>query len=233
MLLESGLLIGLAGITWLGARYPRYFLPLFLFSASLIMAAFYPVPSIHPLYFILVGGILLFCFLLIRLRATSLRATIQLTVHSLAALCEQLFDFFLQPTAADQVYLFEKRFHDKKMHFMRRLQRLRASVSSTPFHPATWLLQHLERVYDILLESAQLRMRVGDQTTWQVCAMELSTIANVMQQWFRTIQAVSCANMSLPVEQLAVAIMRLEENNDQILQVIAPDPLCLHSLFIV
>jgi len=137
-------------------------------------------------------------------------ALTKLALLNLQYLSRDIFDCFLQRDYSDNQYMYERRLHEQKIKFMQTVVRLK----KIDVHQVT----KLNRLFEILLDCAQLRGRVSDFSIFQVCEHELQMINAAINRL-----------LSIPlvndVEPLLEAINRLEENYQQVLLVTAKEPL--------
>lgn len=143
------------------------------------------------------------------------------------------FDCLIDPEYVDNIYLYERRVHDRKKQWMRVMGRIREALSllstamSQDEREANERLVRLqEKLYENMMDFAQLRRRVTDYTSLSVCSQELNDIANEINRLFegvikRFYQQHLFANESV----LEMKIKRLDDSYQHVLQVAVREPL--------
>lgn len=224
---------------FLAQRYPTYALLFFLVSLFAILAAIPVIPltlNADRTLYILAGAFIsgffqiLFAFNFIH---DELRICLQRVLTSLARLTDETFSCFLRPEYVDNIYLFERRLHVQKYKFMQAMDKLRnlAKAAEGTMHLAEketiqQTITRLEQLFDAVIDCSQLRRRVSDHTTFEVCAVELKAISKDIERIFaEMIEMPKNKKRELDTSQLASDIKRFEENYLNVLQVTAREPL--------
>ncbi len=211
----------IAGGTWVNQSRNRYFFPTLLIGIFTIFAAIHSVPwsqEVSRLLFTMAATIIvLICQLLFwrNFFQYEINCRTQVLLRQLRFLTQEIFFCFLQPEYATNLYLFERRLHVKKKRFMQAFIRLRVIQANSV------IILKLEKIYDILLDCAQLRRRVKDYHLFSLCLTEFKAISEELNKLFTTLSFTS-PNSTADLEQ---TIYRLEETYLHVLQVTSPDPI--------
>lgn len=159
-------------------------------------------------------------------------------VQELRKLSEEIFENCLVSEYGDSVYLFERRLHLQKNKTMRAFDKLRQWMLLKSWHAnekeaLQALTTRLHHLYALLLDCAQLRFRITDYTTLDICKQEMTEVAHELDILFAVCMK---PHRKIPSDELKLALLeqkikRLEENYQHVLQVAAPEPL-IFLLFI-
>lgn len=234
--------------TTLGYYYQRLCLASFIINVFAIFALSLPLSSVDNIArigFIAAGtGIVLCCHIVTTwpFAMRALRLSVTQAIASFAALSNQVFMCFLQQDYQEAIYLFEARLHYKKLRFLQAQDKIRFCTHVSRKHRAiiAKLLANFARLHDIMLDCAQLRYRVSDQTVFQICDNELSMIATslhtLLSRMVTTRRCLAAQQNQLTDDSdaFAASITQLEDNYYHVLQVAAHEPLgfllFIHSL---
>jgi hypothetical protein len=203
------LLIITTACAYFTKRFPEFVLPLFLINLFALLGVYFPPASgeaIMQLQFACEGAaiaLLFQCIFWPYYKKNESDALIHAAKLSLRKLNEAIFSCFLQPGYLENKYFYESNLRVHKNKFMRAMLGEKNSA-------------HLNELYAILLDCAQLRGRVSDFTIFQVCSVELTAIYEAMDALL--------AGKVKDTEVLAGCIDRLEDNYQHVLRVTAKEP---------
>jgi len=155
-----------------------------------------------------------------------------ITLRALQELSEEIFSCLLQTDYPQQIYLYERRLHlqkNKVIAAFAQLSRVLLCRSNQPEAKqqlAQIILLQCNKLYDLLLDCAQLRWRLTDYTALGLCSVEISGVLNALIVLFSSLKK-SClsAEQVVDINILEQKINQLEENYQQVLQVTTPEPL--------
>jgi hypothetical protein len=196
-------------------RHPEYSLSYFLINLFALLGACFPpshAEEAQCLLFLASGAfiplVLQFIFLP-GFKKRESQAFFHIAMQCLSDLNRDIFACFLERDYPDNKYQYEKRLHSQKMRLMQ-------TVSHSKKIGLTFA-NELTRIFEILLDLAQLRGRVSDFSIFQVCAIELTAIQDAMDQLL--------SGKSKDTERLFECIQRFEETYQHVLTVTAKEPL--------
>lgn len=226
-------------------RYPYYFLIPFTITLFTIVASLQRVPlslNVDRALYIVAGTLvatLLQSFLLFKKKYGELFFSLKCVLLSLSSLTQDIFACLLYPEYVDNVYLFERRIHGQKYRFFQSITQLRGishyvekKIQLNERQVLQEVLNKLEMLFDVIVDCGQLRNRVSDYSTFQLCAEELGGITKELKNIFdQLINQSHLNNTQVDVTLLKGKIKRFEENFTNVLQVSAKDPL-IFLLFI-
>lgn len=158
---------------------------------------------------------------------------LQTAIFNLKQLNSDIFTCFFQVEYSDNIYLFERRIHEAKNKFIQSIGFARKAYKSKAKKMSEdersrieESLRKTDKLFDILLDCAQLRRRVSDHTIFLLCVEELKTIAveidNALTEIMRKLRN---RNYQLQSLKLSPQITRLEDSYQNILRVSAREPL--------
>lgn len=168
-----------------------------------------------------------------------IRALIVRSLLNLKLLNNQIFSCFLESAYPDNIYLFERRIHAWKNAYMQSIGKLKClsnlvQSKLTPEKRTSLekMIVKLDLLYDTILDYGQLRRRVTDHTTFDLCEAELTALEQEIGKLLAEVGGIfRYKNPLLDTAGLAVKINRFEENYQHVLQVSAREPL-VFMLFI-
>lgn len=132
-------------------------------------------------------------------------------IKKLNAFSEDIFTCFINKSYHKALYLFERRLHLQKVKCMKALLVLDKYNQD---EEKSAINHKLNLIFLIIIDCSLLRFRVADHSTYGVCRDELISIAE---------------NINISKKQdgsaLRIAISRLKDNYEQVLQVAAAQPL--------
>lgn len=218
-----------------------YFIILILFL-TVIVQQYQPDYSIHSLivslfaiistsvkpdtYMILLGGGLVLGFQLLNWPFYLLneqKFTQRKVIKHLRDLNQEIFACFLEPSYKNNLYLYERRIHVQAHALLRSLNALRDIDLVKLFKGNEKKSQtyQLEALYANTLDYGQLRLRVTDQATFELCQKEMKTISLAITQIYNMYPIISNARLDF----LHQSIKNFEENYQQVLQVTSANPI--------
>lgn len=162
-----------------------------------------------------------------------LRSLMVKSLTNLQKINASIFDCLIDPEYVDNIYLYERRVHDRKKQWMRVMGRIRESLSllsSAMSHDERVANEKLvglqEKLYENMMDFGQLRRRVTDYTSLSVCSQEFNEIANEINRLFNSVikhfyHQQLFANESV----LEMKIKRLDDSYHHVLQVAVREPL--------
>jgi uncharacterized membrane protein YccC len=240
----TGLLIGvvlliLALCTYVGQVYTRYSTAALIISIFTILSSSIWIPSADNTqrFFAMSVGVGIVVILQILYGPYTLTQQWYLQwiayLRTLRNLNDEIFSCFLQPEYPDNIYLFERRLHVRKMECLQTLTKMRKTIQQAQRcnkqnQAASWqpILQQLEILFSNVLDYAQLRRRVTDFATFSICSQELSQIFQALTQIFKDAETVKGRHtIEMDVNILRQYIHRLEENYHHVLQIASREPL--------
>ena len=195
--------------TYFGLKYTQYFI--YFFSITLITMILNGAHLTwqHEVHFIVCGGaiavglVFLQWLLIPGFRVRAVRSCRIKTLHALDGMSQALFVCLTNTDYKEDLYVFERRIHVQKTKYFSRVYRL---IRLKNCHS-----EHLPevRLFNLLMECAQLRRRVSDHTIFSLCRNELLAIAKAMSQIF--------CNMKWVIQQKS-EVIDTEILNEQINQ---------------
>lgn len=164
------------------------------------------------------------CIFLPAFYRSEINAKIYQMIESLVKLTDEIFACFLQPAYAENTYSYERRIHVQKKRFIGLLQyAIQMDTKKNHYHA---MLVSLEKIFELLLSCALLRVRVTDQTIFAVCHQELTDIYEELRlNLNEMLNVFKRKNSYLNTQGLLDRIERLENNYQTVLQVTAYEPL--------
>lgn len=139
--------------------------------------------------------------------------------YYLRELNKDIFACFFNSDYQNQIYAFEHRIHAQKRQLFTWLQKLKSLTTSNAIDCA----KRIEKVTDLTLDYAQLRTRIKDPSTFELCAKELTALMASIDEVYAELIKIKPKPAVLQI--LADKIAEFENNYQQILQVAARDPL--------
>jgi hypothetical protein len=151
------------------------------------------------------------------------RSSVSLLLSAFKQLSNEIIASLLEPDYIEERYIFERRIHIQKNKCMRAMLRVHAhpcALKSTPF-----FFTQLNFLFDILLDCAQLRRRIGDDKIIEGCKQDLVALNLALDKaWLAMIKG-QLSKLKSNLRVLKWQIDRLEEVYQHVLQVTAHDPL--------
>lgn len=218
--------------------YPRYFVSVFIISLLILISVSFPVnwQQLNLRYNYLILGALItvmvhFIFLTNYYTNELNYAFIQ-CLTQLRDLNKEIFATLLEPHYKTQLYLFERRLHMQKNNYIRWIDRLRVMSCLNKAKNKTknfkWDQYHhqLNNLYDVLLDYSQLRYRLSDYSTLELCRSEMTALFVATDTLFYSLTDKALSE-EIPnfLQALNEQIKRFEENFLHVLQVSAADPM--------
>lgn len=150
-------------------------------------------------------------------------------LKALRRLNDDIFACFLEPAYQDNTYLFEHRIHVQKNHLLVSLIALRKNLlpeTNAVAHSCSVMVMQLDKLFDLMLDYAQLRRRVSDNAIFSVCFVELLGIRDEINKLLSDmVSTFPKGNFHLSTQGLLEKINRFEEVYQSVLQVSAREPL--------
>lgn len=220
-------------------RYPRYFLQALIINLFVILASSALVSlSENTERFVLismgvgVAALLQIIFYPYFVR-NELQAYVLITLRHLKKLNTDIFSCLLEPEYPDNIYLYERRLHTSKNHFIQALSRLRevTQLAETKLNNVEkaeheLLLLNLDLLFENMLDYSQLRRRVTDYTTLSICSQELT---NISREIDKSIYGLICHFSDKKIypdtSKLTQYVNQLENNYHNVLQIASREPL--------
>ena len=230
-LLASYLFVITAIAIYLSQQYPQHAYPIFIVNLFAILSSYHlslasDLSSFEKIIAFSLGVLVVLIWQIIfsyGFLQSEWRATVLAAIARLKRLNQEIFACLLHAEYSENVYIFERRLHAQKEKFMQCVVAL-SGMKKTALEAT--VLRKLNRLYDIMLDYAQLRRRVGDYTVLGVCSIELTEIEKEISILFSTVsKRMSNKVYHVNTDALAQSIQRLESNYQQALQVTARDPL--------
>lgn len=159
-----------------------------------------------------------------------LKITLRHTLLSLQHLFDQLFVCFLAEDFVEHNYVYERRLHVRKNQYLYLIRILKENslkiknTTTQEFYLS--LINKLDRIFDVLEDCAQLRYRVKDHYTFQLCAKELIAITEAIDKEFQEISSAIDMNRKAETSDMLMnAISALEGNYQHVLKTSTHEPL--------
>ena len=219
-------------------KYPTYFLSAFIVNLLAILAMQHSLPFTENVTrgaYVLVGAtISIICQIIFwpRFMRNEWRSHINMTLQNMTSLTDDIFACLLEPDYPENIYLYERRIHLQKDAFLRNLIKLKHFIHQSSTLPPvektrlTSVAARLDHLFDIILDAAQLRRRITDYATLEVCKRELDTINHEINKIYsHLIAATKARDYKIDTLPLQHAIIRLDESYQSIIQVTAREPL--------
>lgn len=200
---------------------PRYFFNALIISLIAIISI-----SVTPdSYMMLLAGGIVLAFQLILwpfFLSYEMKLSQKWVIRHLRELNQEIFACFLAPHYKNNLYLYEHRIHDQTQQVLRWLDRLRHLELMKLIKSKTKenITVKFETFYANTLDFGQLRLRVTDQATFELCQKEMKTISLALNQIYRQYPKLTSAAL----ESFNQSIKRFEENYQQVLQVASTNP---------
>ena len=162
-----------------------------------------------------------------------LKPLLVISIRELKKLNREIFSCLLEPEYAENIYLYERRLHLKKIQFLHAMSRLRdittlAETRLSDAEKATheWWLTKLDLLFENMIDYSQLRRRVTDYSTFSVCTQEMKNIAEEISRCLDAVIAHVKGRKYFPnANQLNAYLDQLETHYHHVLQVASPEPL--------
>jgi hypothetical protein len=225
----SFVLLMVACLTYAGLQFPRYFYCFFIVNVALVLAvglhlswAQFPPLSLTILTMTLLFSLTQLClipgFTKRQTRALSVQA-----VRSLDHVQRAILTCLIEADYADSLYVYERRLHVSKRDYFKVMTALRpflAEVSHAGF------LNQISRMFDVLMDMAQLRRRVSDVTVFALCRNECIAISETLSALFADMIAVIKQKKDT-VDAIALSqkIILFEDVFQHVITIAAKEPL--------
>lgn len=150
------------------------------------------------------------------------------TLRCLKKLNDGIFACLLSQEYIDNVYLYERRLHVKKLAYLKSIQawQLAVQYQGNQKNVSTFDCNAVGSIFNNMMDYAQLRSRVTDYTTLSVCSQELKAIQAAMSQLFACLIRHDAAEKIRQADLvLQQKISNLEDNYHHVLQVASREPL--------
>jgi len=209
---------------WFGYRHHHWLKPILWITLLSIIAALQIMTPVQSLYRsgLLAGGFVVVCVGMFNIPRWFVKQEVQVAIdialRSLKQLTTEVFDCFTVEYA-DNIYFFERRLHEQKYKVMESLLRLKRLPLGSNF------IEECNNIYLALLDCAQLRWRVSDAATFELCREEMVNLKKALLQAFDSLIKTHATQRVSPLTSLNQPIERLEENYQTILQIAAREPL--------
>lgn len=138
--------------------------------------------------------------------------------YHLRELNKEIFACFLNEDYQQQLYLYEHRLHEQKRYVFTWLQRMKELALPEALN----ISKDVEKIVDLTLDYSQLRHRIMDPSTFQLCAKELTGLMAAIDHIYT--QLIKHKKKPEILMIFASKIEQFEANYQQILQVAARDP---------
>lgn len=231
------LLVGWGAYT--SQYHPAHFWAIIVTVVSGLLSGLMPAPLsdllLRALSVLIGAGIVLCAQLLFYpyFIRNELRSLMINSFVNLQQINNRIFDCLIDPEYVDNVYLYERRLHDCKQQWMRIMGRIRESIAllkETMSHDEREANEKLvglqEKLYENMLDFAQLRRRITDYTSLSVCSQEFRDIADEINRLFTAIiMRFDNKNLFINESVLEMKIKRLDDSYHHVLQVAVREPL--------
>ncbi len=250
------LAVYLAFITFIamfvGQRYLAWFLPSFIINVCVLLSVLYPAVN-EKIYignylfanniargFFIAEGALIAWIPQVLLWGNIFRRANKIIYNdfygeiiAVLGLFRQLnktiFACFLDPAYQENIYLFERRIHVFKNKIIESTLQLRNLLQTKYISNKTefvYAVNHLDLLFDVVLQYAQLRRRVTDNTIFAVCVAELTAVQDEIEKLLSDMIATfPHKKYHLRADNLFEAIKRFEEIYQNVLRVTSREPL--------
>jgi uncharacterized membrane protein YccC len=215
---------------YLTQQKPQYTYPLLIITFLTLLSAILPaslIGGVSRSINIIIGTVIAAVYQLIFLPwfyNSEMNATVESMLKSLLKLTDDIFICFLQPAYPENIYLFERRIHLQKKRCICLLQHAKAIDRHAGKHTKT--LASLEKIFELLLSCALLRIRITDQTIFAVCISELTEVYDELKLNLKELTRIyRHQNPYMNVNGLEDRIERFENSYQTVLQVAAREPL--------
>lgn len=209
--------------TYLG--YKHYFSAAFAISIITIMSAMVPVTptfvgdNITAVIMAWISFLVVQLFTMLGYGKFQYRQTSNKCFYHLRELNKEIFACFLTSDYQQQLYLHEHRIHEQKRRIFTYLQRLKQMTLPLAIKES----KSIEKILDLTFDYSQLRHRVKDASTFELCAKELTGIMAAIDNIYTKLLKNSKKQDGLVI--FAAKLEQFEANYQQVLQVAARDPL--------
>lgn len=150
---------------------------------------------------------------------TKLQKEVSQYFHALTALQSQVLASYLKPGAPAA-----KTFHQARVTLFQVMQKLRLFVPTPPER----LLNKLEHMYEIIFSLNQLKFRLNDAATFEICAKEFKEILFTLTQLMKKAELfcqAKCSSLTQELTQFATARIAFAEVYQGTLQVVTYEPI--------
>lgn len=233
----TGLLIAIvlfiiALCTYVGQLYPRYSTSALIISIFTILSSSILIPSTDNVQRLIAMSVGVSVIVILQILYGPYTLAQQWYsqwigyLRNLRNLNDEIFSCFLQSEYADNLYLFERRLHVRKIECLQTLAKLRKTAQQAKREDWSHALKQSELVFANMLDYAQLRRRVTDYATFSICSQELTQIFQAITQILKDAEKVQGRQtIEMHVNILRQYVHRLEENYNHVLQIASREPL--------
>jgi hypothetical protein len=224
--------------------YPKYFFPLLIMTALVLLAStasqmITATENLMRFNFMLLAGLLTAVARILtawHFTRHTVYAKVADIKQSLRLLNREIFACFLQSNYKIETYRFERRIHQQKWNVNQSLLRLRQLITNSPQAKEIAAASYFfDQLYTHLLDCSQLRLRVNDHTVFSVCDQEMRGIQEAIDQSLSALSTKAIIyqhNQPIRLTHQGDAVLkRFEEVYNNVLLVVARDPV-IFLLFI-
>jgi len=189
-----------SAFVYLGQRYHRCYAGFFILNLLVLLALSIPITIIvcaQLSLFVLLGCV----------KQLKIKTRFTITLENMCLFSEEIFACLLQSDYPENIYLYERRLHERKQAVLRTLRNN----------------NKLENIYDALQDCSQLRHRVTDHTIFSVCSEELAAISRALSSVF--VVMIKHKKKVVDTSLLDQAISHFEDIYAHVLQVTSREPL--------
>ncbi len=222
-------LVASACLTYAGLQFPRYFYCFFIVNVVLVLAVglhlswaqFLPI-SLTIITFTLLFSLIQLClipgFTKRKMRALSVQA-----VRSLDHVQRAILACLIKADYADSLYVYERRLHVSKRDYFKAVTALRPLLEGASH---AYFLNQISRMFDVLMDMAQLRRRVSDATVFALCRNECIAISETLSALFADMIAViKQQKETVDAIELSQKIILFEDVFQHVMTIAAKEPL--------
>lgn len=170
--------------------------------------------------------ILIVCQLIILFSNRRENRQLRHVLYRLKLLNSDIFATYIHQHYADNLYLYERRIHIQKRRFLEALELYRSNTG------ITHIIESIEKLYDTMLDYAQLRFRNTDASLFEVANREMQALNTAINHSLSAMmKQARFQPHQISLHSLKVAISDMETVFQGVIQVTAREPL-LFILFI-
>ncbi len=136
-------------------------------------------------------------------------------LNKLADLQATVLDNYIHIDSALNIYEYEEYLHRQSYAVLRLLKKSHTLTSN--------ISDQLSRIHEIILSLGNLRFRIKDRSTFEICANEVKAISQALNSLLHKIAKQK--ESSADFKELTLAIQGFESIYQNTLQVVAADPL--------
>lgn len=214
----------------------EYFLSAFFVNLVGIIAAGMPVSGavlwarVECVFFGILLALLVGCLCWPPRLYPDLKQQLRNCFSNLDELQKKLFFIYLKRDYAEQHFFYERDLHQQRELIFFDMKKMNEALEKlAPAQANNWrdCFDHLNHLFDIIIALGNLRYRIQDQATFEVCEKELALVSIYISKGLDNLtkQLKSKKAVEFNLDGFVLAIRAVEEIYRSTLQVVSKDPL--------